>query len=146
MFFRAHPDADYLPLMSTIEDEDTGDFYLLVDELAMLLPGECRLVKLTPYITRQGTFMLWPLPMPRPDGSTNSWHLSARYAADMARDKWVRMVANRELGAYDLTLSATYGEPDWPNLPAMKLLELAFGNGRYVEDAVHPLIRKLLGR
>lgn len=146
LFFRTHPDPDYLPPMFTIEDNETRDYYLLANDMAMQLPGECRLVTFTPYITRQGVLMLWPLPMPEPDGRTYSAHISARQAAALARNKWVRMVWNHELSAYDLHLSAAYGEPEWRDVPAEKLLELAFGDGRYVEDPEHPLIRKLLGR
>ena len=36
-------------------------------------------------------------------------------------------------------------EPDWPEHEFTKLLEIAFGNGRLIDRADHPVLQQLLG-
>ena len=90
---------------------------------------------------------LWPVPMPTPDGRTLAWHTTAREASERAIDKWVRVVANMSAGAYDIwEAEADIANPDWPEHEFLKLLEIAFGNGRLIDREDHPVLQQLLGR
>ena len=55
------------------------------------------------------------------------------------------MAANMSLGAYDVfEASGKLPEPEWPDMPFRKILEVAF-KGRYIESIEHPALRRLQG-
>jgi hypothetical protein len=63
----------------------------------------------------------------------------------MAREKWVRVVANMHLGAYDVFYStADVPEPKWPEQSLAELLRVAFRD-RFIETFDHIVLRKLRG-
>ena len=79
------------------------------------------------------------------EGRTNSWNESARDAAQIAQDSWVRVSANMSLGAYDtFTALGDIPEPEWPDLSFEEILKIAF-KGKYIESTDHVVIRDLLG-
>ena len=62
-----------------------------------------------------------------------------------SRFPWVRLVANRELGAYEVVVAEGIPtEPAWPNKSLSELVTTAFRE-RYVDSEEHPLVRELLG-
>jgi hypothetical protein len=56
------------------------------------------------------------------------------------------MASNMGAGAYDV-YRAPEGVPDpeWPGHDFRELLRLAFGNGRLISTADHPVVKRLLG-
>jgi hypothetical protein len=88
---------------------------------------------------------LWPVRLPQPDGRSNPWWDSAHEAAAMAQNRWVRVVADRDLGAYQiLRAAATLDDPVWPDASFAELMRLAFRD-RLISSPDHPALRKLMG-
>jgi hypothetical protein len=146
-FFRVNPEESHALQMAVLELKSEREIYAVVPEIAMALPGETRIVTLTTTINRQGNLFLWPVPLPSDDGRQLAWHTSAREAAALARDKWVRMVANMGGGYYDIwEAEGTIADPRWPENTFQQLLKIAFGGGRLIESEDHPVLNQLLGR
>jgi hypothetical protein len=146
-WFRAHPtnEVDVLMLDLTADDSD-GLYYLdksLWPKLALEPTVGLRL--LVHCQTRQGTNFLWAVKLKSPfDKRENAWIASALKTRELARSRWVRHRSNRELGAYDpLVSDAIDAEPDWPNLPFAKILEIALKD-RYIGSLDHEVLVGLL--
>jgi hypothetical protein len=144
-FVRVHPDPAYrLAPAATIELKDEREFYLVTPAVAAELPGELTMVTLYTAITRQGVLFFWPVKLP-PEGRTNNWHLSAAVAAEHAMKRWVRIAANMQLGAYEVSeAAANIPEPEWPEQSLQGLLKTAFRD-RLVDRADHPVVLQLRG-
>lgn len=124
------------------EDRDT---FLVSRALWPELQNELVPHLLCPAISRQGVLFLWPIRLPAPDGRQNAWHLSAMQAAHLAETQWVRVQANLNLGAYEVsTATAPLPEPEWPPLSMKELLETAFKD-KYIDSLGHPALRRLRG-
>jgi hypothetical protein len=145
-YFRTRPDADYRMHVAIIELKEEREIYVLVPEVAAALPGETRVVDLRLCVTRTGSMYLWPVPLPTPDGRENAWHKTAREAAEIAENKWVRMAANMGAGCYDVfTAPEALSAPRWPDENFPDLLRVAFGGGRRIDSIEHPVIKRLMG-
>jgi hypothetical protein len=146
-FFRVHPEEKHALAMAVLELKSEREIYAVMPEIAMALPGEIRIVTLTTTMNRQGNLFLWPVPLPSDDGRQLAWHTSAREAAVLARNGWVRMVANMNGGFYDIwEAEGTIADPQWPEHTFQQLLKIAFGNGRLIDREDHPILQHLLGR
>lgn len=144
-FVRVHPDEAYRLTTAVIEHKEDNEIYLLAPQLHRELIEEAQLVTLCLTIDRQGNVSLWPVKVPREDGRANNWHLSARDAAEQATKKWVRVVANMSLGAYDIHAAVgNLSEPAWPDLEMAAILRIAFQT-RYITDTNHHVLKKLRG-
>jgi hypothetical protein len=144
-FFRTHPSPDMRIDVRIIELSETREVFLVTPEMAYLLPGETKLVRLTACISRYGAVSLWPVPLTADDKRENTWHMSARKAAEIAEKKWVRMQSNMSTKSYDVVTSSALQDPIWPNYTLRELLEIAFGDGRLIDREDHPVVRQLKG-
>ena len=145
-FVRVHPDEDYKLVAHILELKDDGEVYLFKPEVAAALPGETRLVSLRLAASRQGAIFLWPVPELTIEARQSNWHHSIRKAAAMAEKDWVRVIANMPQGMYDIyTAPGALGSPMWPDRTLRDILEIAFGKSFVIEDASHPVIKRLLG-
>jgi hypothetical protein len=91
-------------------------------------------------------YTLWPARLPGPDGRVNPWHSSALEIADLAKSAWMRMAADRSLGAYQAYKAAgELPDPEWPDRPFNELMRIAFANGYLINNEDHPVIKRLLG-
>ena len=108
---------------------------------------ETRLVQLATYLTRAGNLGLWPLNLP--DETTGKqdtrWGQTARAAAEIAENKWVRIQANMSLGSYDVVTSDHIPDPVWPDITFRDILEKAFSGGRLINSMDHPVLKQLGG-
>jgi hypothetical protein len=146
-FFRTHPNEEYAVQIAILELKMENEIYAISPEVAMAIPGETRVVRLTTTINRQGNVFLWPVLLPSNEGREMAWHSSAREAAERAQHVWVRMMANRGGGYYDIwEADGSVAEPLWPEHSFQKLLKVAFGNGRLIDREDHPVLQQLLGR
>ena len=145
-FFRVYPDVDMRLDAAVIELEVERETYLVTPDIARLLPGETKQVRLLTCLARTGGPFLWPLRLPADDGREMKWHTSARKAAEIAEGKWVRMQANMALGAYDVVTSTHIPDPVWPKHTLRQLLRIAFGDGRLIDREDHPVLRQLQGQ
>jgi hypothetical protein len=146
-FVRVHRDQNYRLEVALIELGDERDMYILDPSTARALPHLWMRAVLFTTINRQGVISLWPVKLPGSDGRINSWHESAREAAEIATEKWVRIEANQSLKGYDIIVAeGELAEPDWGELPVMKqLLAIAF-RAKLVDSPQHAVIQRLHGR
>ena len=144
-FTRVHPDDLFRLPTAVLHLKEEGEIFLVDPSLRAHLLGEITLIMLFTAITRHGDCFLWPIRMPGEDGRLDTWNQSALAAAELATQKWIRVVANRSLGAYD-TLVATDNlpEPEWPDASFQELVSIAFKN-RFITDVDHPVLRQLRG-
>ena len=146
-WFQTHPDEQFRLPAPVIELKESGDIYLVTQNLWSNLSDEPTLMLklLVPAITRQGDLFLWPIKLPGADGRLDSWNQSAMRIAAVARDTWVRVGPNQPLGVY--TARAAHDQntrPVWPNLRLDKIIEIAFRD-KIIKSMDHPVIRQLRG-
>lgn len=142
-FVHAHPSAEFRAEgMPTIEDEATGEIYLLSASLDLPVDIENKvdLLNLATAITADGSIFLWHY-----KNSTNSWSQSARIAIREASKRWVRVIPDKSSNGYLLeSPMVAPAEPVWPPMSFTDILETAFGS-RFIESLNHPIIKKLRG-
>jgi hypothetical protein len=146
-FFRVHPSEEYrVPLAAMVTLQDDNDSFLIhrsfVSELAH---GEFYYATLYLVMNRQKVIFIWPVKQTGPEQRPMAWHVSAADAAQKAMKSWIRIIANRSLGAYEiLQASGPLSEPEWPELAFSEILAIAFRD-RIVRDHRHPVIKRLRG-
>jgi hypothetical protein len=76
-----------------------------------------------------------------PGGKT----LTARQAAEMAKDQWIKLMSDMTAGSYRVFVAmGTLPDPKFPDKPLEELLRLAF-RGRVINTADHPVVKQSLG-
>lgn len=144
-FVRVNPDPEYrLDPTAVIELKEEGEFYLLTPAIATQLPAEFTPMALFTAINRQGTLFIWPAKLPSADGRPNEWFRSAMEGAELAMKKWIRLVANMSLGAYEVFQAESNTQPEWPELGFDEILKIAFRD-HYVDTIDHPVVKHLRG-
>lgn len=144
-FVRVHPGAGNRFQAAILQHKEDGECYLVTRDVVSELSQEVRPKLLYYAITRDGVPFLWQVNLPGEDGRLDTWSQSAHAAAQLATTSWVRLVANRGFGAYDvLQATGNLDEPKWPDLDFNAILELAFKD-RVIADLNHPLVRRLRG-
>jgi hypothetical protein len=146
-FVRTHPDPAYWLQTPVLELNDDREFYLVAPGLwpALASEGTCSPRLLATAINRQGVLFLWPIRLPGVDGKIDSWNQSALDAADKAKSQWTRVISNRSLRAYELTVaSAHIAEPEWPDITFQEIIRIAFRD-KMIADWHHPVLRRLRG-
>jgi hypothetical protein len=144
-FVRVHSDPAYRLEVAMLELKEDREIFLVDPMLAAELPGEVSARLLFTAISRQGVVFLWPARLPNPDGRREEWSRTALEAASMAMRRWVRVVANMSLGAYEVfEATAELPEPEWPEVSFRKLIEVAFQD-RFIRTLEHPAVKKLRG-
>jgi hypothetical protein len=142
-FVRVHPThRENFPILDFKDDREE---YVVQSDIVPELISE--IVNKTLYlaITKQGTVFLWPVRLPGADGKDMDWWRSAREAAERATQSWVRVKANTNLGAYDITEAAgDLGEPEWPEPGFWDIVRIAFKD-RLIQSTDHPAIKRLRG-
>jgi hypothetical protein len=141
-FIRVHPEADYrADPIAIIELEEDRETYLVTPNTATDLQNELRCVTLFTAMNRQGVVFLWPVKIGAGDARILEWYRSAREAAEMAMERWVRVQANTSLGAYEITpAGGTIPDPEWPTESFPELLRIAFRD-RFIDRLDHPVVR-----
>ena len=143
-FFFPHPDPQRRIEVAALVLKEDRETYVVVPSLCDELQGEWVAKILVPCQTRQGGFYLWPIRLPGADGRIDTWNESALQIADKYAGQWIRVTANRELGAYDvLRPISPFPPPEWPD-SMDDLLKMAFA-GRIIDRLDHPVIRRLRG-
>jgi hypothetical protein len=144
-FVRVHAGEDYRLDTAVISLKDDRETYLLAPAVRSELIAECVPVTLYTVTNRQGVLSLWPVRLPAHDGKDMEWWRSAREAAALAMDAWVRIKANASLGAYEIfKADGALSAPEWPGLSFGELLRIAFRDF-YIETLEHPVVKRLRG-
>ena len=145
-FFRTCKNPEFRLLCAILEIKEEREIYLVSPDVLPALAEDVRHVELRLCQNRQGVLFLYPVPMPGPDGRTNSWHDSAREAANLAEDDWIRMLAVMAEGGYTIyRADGTIPNPQWPDKTFEELLELAFKDGKLINSVDHPIVQQLNG-
>jgi hypothetical protein len=147
-WFRVHPDAGYRldSMVYTREHGMDRQDYLLTPAVWAELPDDSHPVRIFTCMNRRGVVFLWPARIPAEHaGVGRDWHVSALEIADAAAAQWVRMVGNKDRGAYDMhKAQADLGEPAWPDKSFRDLLKLAFKD-HLIDSPHHEVLRELRG-
>jgi hypothetical protein len=86
---------------------------------------------------------LWPIRLPDNNGRLDAWNQSALKAAEIAKEKWIRVASNRSLGAYEIYLpQGMLDDPEWPELSMQQIVNIAF-EGRFIDSMDHPVVKEL---
>lgn len=144
---QVHPDESYCVETAVIELKEEREIYLVDPELWRPLSAETTFGPRAFFtaINRQGVVFLWPIKLPDPDGKYNEWNRSALEAANRARGKWIRVMSNMSLGAYEVyDMEADIPGPQWPDKSFKELLETAFKD-RLIDTLEHPVLKRLRG-
>jgi hypothetical protein len=144
-FIRVRREPEYRENFALVDLKDDREDFLVRPELMSELAGEVVYKTIFTAINRQGVVFLWPIRLPAPDDRKSDWTRSAREAAELAMEKWIRVKANMSLGAYEVTASETIKvEPVWPELSFGELLRIAYRD-RMITNLEHPVIQRLRG-
>jgi hypothetical protein len=145
-YIRVHRDPNFRAgPIAVIEFKDEKRTYIVSPLLVDALNHELYKVTLyTAFSNASKSVFLWPVRLPKGDVE-NNWNESAREAALIAVDSWVRVKSDVAAGQY-VTMQARgeVGEPEWPELSFMELLQKAF-KGRFIDSLNHAAVRKLEG-
>lgn len=148
-FFRVNPDPAYRRLTEIYTHKVEGEIEEQNFIIAKPMRGridEARRCTLVTVIYRDGSPRLWPLKLPKENEKDNEAWSSARSAAKLAMEKWVKLVWQKR--SY-LTRDAQPGyapDPDWSKLPSFdELIELAFGKHGIIRGEDHPIVQDLFG-
>jgi hypothetical protein len=144
-FVRTHPEFRLSPA-ALIELKDDREIYLVAPNMVPDLGTEYFAATLYLACTRQGVAFLWPVRLPTPEGKYLEWHRSAAEAAEAATSKWIRIVANMGLGAYEIFEAASnqIPSPAWPEASFEEIIKVAFRD-RLIDRVDHPVVKRLRG-
>jgi hypothetical protein len=148
-FFRVHPGEEFVIDNYVLEHESDQDraTYWVVPNLRDALGDHLRKVRLFTCIDKRSNVFLWPAKLPTVDGSraAQSWYMSGLMAAEEAKKVWVKIMGNRQIGAYDIIRArGDLGDPQWPEHSFEDLIKLAFRDN-LISSMEHAVIRDLNG-
>jgi hypothetical protein len=144
-FVRVHPDPAYRADLLMVNLKDDREFYVVRPELVAELAGETISKTVYTAINRQRALFLWPVTLPPPDGRDLAWWRSERDAAELAMRQWVRVKANRSLGANEIaTARGVVPDPEWPDLSFQEMIRIAFRT-LIIDRPDHAVIKRLRG-
>jgi hypothetical protein len=141
---RVRPGDDWRLETAILELKDERETYLLDPSLWDELAIEIVLKVLFVAISRQGVLFIWPVKLPQSDGRQDAWSRSALAAAERAMTRWIRVLSNLNLGAYEVR-EAGAPDPTWPEEDLRSLIEIAFRD-KFIDSIDHPVIRRLRGK
>jgi hypothetical protein len=147
-FFRVHPDPSFRRRTEIYIHKPEG----VIDEQYYIIPEmrgrivEARPCVIVTCIYRDGSLRLWPISFPRDGERDNEAWISARSAAKVAMEKWVKLLWLKR--AYQ-TRDAQPGyapEPDWAKVPSLNTLtDLAAGAHGIIRGMDHPICSEVFG-
>ncbi len=145
-FFRVRAADQWRYQTMILEIKQESEIYLVARSVWDVVSELLRPAALHVAIDRQNNLFLIPVPLPGQDGRRNPWHQSLAEVVANAEKKWVRSVANKAVGAYDILIAeAKLPDPEWPELNFEQILEIAFRD-RIINSIDHPVITQLLGQ
>ena len=148
-FFRVHPDPGYRRRTEIYTHKPEGaidsQYYILGPAMRGRVE-EARPCALVTCVYRDGMPRLWPVIFPRDGERDNTAWSTARAAARVAIDRWVRLIWTKRQYSTRDALPGYAPDPDWAKLPAFnELVRLAFGPHGVIQDTDHPIYRELMG-
>ena len=148
-FFRTVPDPLYRRRTEILKFKPPGvidESYYLIDPAMAGVIDEARPCTLVTVIDREGVPQLWPIELPKDGGRDTSAWSSARTAAKIGFDKWVKIIWVKNAYKTREAMEGYAPTPDWSRLPPfLKLVELAFGRDGVIRTRDHTVYQNLLG-
>jgi hypothetical protein len=152
VYFRTRTDPGWegnLPIYIHHGASGGDETYLVMPAAQKYLDEQnlLRRVRMFTLINQSGDLILMPIPLPKSDGTTNSYNDGKLRAVTEGRTRWIRMVANTRTKGYDIYYpESKLPEPVWPAHPATfhDALDIAFA-GKIIESMDHKLILALRG-
>jgi hypothetical protein len=149
-FFRVHPDKNFRRRTEVYVHKTEG----MIDEQTYILAPHLwgRLEEASPativaVIYRDGTPRLWAVKTPKEGERDNDAWVSARAAAKVAIDKWVKIVWSRGRYVMRQAQPGYAPDPEWSKFPDWdELVTLGFGKNGVIRDESHPIYRDLFGQ
>lgn len=147
-WIRVHRDWQR-PMYLFKDGEDRDRLYAVVPSVVASIRADVKLYMLYFGVTTSGMFFFWPIRRPDATGRTDSWTQSAKVAAALAKDNWIRMFFDEgHPGAFRVVRAvADKGEPIWPlgaTLIDDLLLKAVADN--CIDTVDHAVVVRLLGK
>jgi hypothetical protein len=148
-FFRAHPNADMAhPAWVFINREEIGaPTFMVMPEARPFIQDHLRPVLLVVCVNRQSVPFLWPIMLPDPNsnaGRQNKWGSSALEALEIARKKWIKLVAGQGYYRTLVAESDELPEPVWLDKSFNEIAAIAFKED-LIDGPSHPIVQRLRG-
>ena len=142
LFIRTHP--EFRMDVSLLEYGYEKDLYVVPYELVLEAGVQTKPTRLVLAVDRHNTAFIWPLTLP--DSETPlRWHTSAMEADVEAQERWIRIEANKALGAYEFRPAENqFDKPTWPDVPWNQLVGIAFKK-KIIDKFDHIILQKLRG-
>lgn len=117
--------------------------YLILGEVADVLPDDVAQYDLFRWVDRDGREGIWPVNCAAPSRRTELAAI-AKASGEWCRVFWRGFGSNGARVALAAPKGNVFGEPRWSHRSDDELVEAAF-HERMIEDVDHPLVRQLLG-
>ena len=119
--------------------------YIIAPAMHGQIP-EARPCTLVTVVHRDGSPRLWPIKFPRDGERDNEAWASARAAAKIGMERWVKLVWVRRAYQTRDALPGYAPDPDLSKLPPYnELVRLGFGDHGIIRGKTHPIYRELFG-
>lgn len=129
-----------------LEDKVESTYHLVSPQVGASLGKIVRAITLYLAVDRANNPFLIPVPFPSETGIRNPWHQALLNAIELAKEKWIRIEADRSAGIYQVYEAlGELAEPVWPELTMDELVRIAF-TGRVIDSLDHPKVQSALGR
>ena len=160
-FFRTREDSEgtwkWAARMLEIEEGMDKILYLVAPKMYDAMAEDLRQIELHAAINTDGTIFLINVTLVDRSGKQNHWSESMLKILEMAKTEWVQAKSSKAVAAYmPVVPISNLGEPRWPaeittrdrvtiplNMDA--LLHIAFPEDRIIENADHPVMKKITG-
>lgn len=145
-FYRASDREGHSPDLFVLEQKEGGSESFLIAPNIIEVIGKDAVAKRLYYCVDQfGNPFFWPVKIVFGDEKLDSWNESAHRAAQIAKEKWIRITPNQQVRAYDVFEAlGAIPEPKWPDKSIEELIDLAFAD-RYITTLDHPMVKRLQG-
>ena len=142
---RVHRHPDYRGNFPIIKLKTENEKYFVKPEMVAELASEIVPVTIFTVVSSMGVTSLWPVRLPGSDGKDIAWWATERAAAELAMKHWIRIRANKALGANDIDISEKMTTmPRWPDATFSELMMKAF-EGRIIDSVDHIVVKRLRG-
>jgi len=144
-FVRIDPNPA-MSIVTAIYVDLLKEVYFVTPEARSIFSDGLKPIQLFTAVNQRGLPFLWPVAIEDGiGGRRNNWNDSARAAAELAKTKWTRLVADMGAGGYRVYEAlGKLPDPVFPERPLADLLRIAF-RGRVIENEDHPIVRQALG-
>ena len=141
-WFRVKPGVERGASTLALRDAGTGAVYLVPRELWPALGAALVPVCLRAWTNPTGRLAVWPIGLPSLEGGPEVAIRSACIVAELAEMKWCCLRNSPDVSGVILsTRRDGLPEPEWPDVPFIDIVELAF-RGRLITSLEHPVVRQ----